>query len=153
VEAATGIASAPGTGAAAAGDSPRNRTTGIVLAHDSNSAAWKAPLLTELSVALARAGFVVMRPLCSWKEVRRQRLVEKALDTAATSPYACNVDRWILAGAGQGSSGRGWQAGRLAGGLGVADALVLVMVTVTVLLLVKKPCVCSCFRWDHWLWV
>lgn len=138
---ASAPASAPAAGtAAAAGDSPRNRTTGIVLAHDSNAAAWKGPLLTELSAVLARAGFVVMRPLCSWKEVRRQRLVEKALDTAATSPYACNVDRWILAGGGQGAAVGGRHAGWV--------ALVTVAVAGDV-----AVCMYSCSSCDHWLLV
>jgi hypothetical protein len=36
-------------------------------------------------------------------EVRRQRAFEKALDAAATSPYARGVRRWVLAGLGGGA--------------------------------------------------
>lgn len=35
----------------------------------------------------------------SSKEGRRQRMYEKALDAAATSPYAGSIDCWVLAGA------------------------------------------------------
>lgn len=37
------------------------------------------------------------------KELRRQRMFEKALDVCATSPYARCVQRWVLAGIGHGA--------------------------------------------------
>lgn len=37
------------------------------------------------------------------KELRRQRLYEKALDVCATSPFARFVQRWVLAGVGHGA--------------------------------------------------
>jgi hypothetical protein len=37
------------------------------------------------------------------KELRRQRLFEKALDVCATSPFARFVQRWVLAGVGHGA--------------------------------------------------
>lgn len=36
-------------------------------------------------------------------EVRRQRVLEKVLDVAATSPFARLVRRWVLAGMGGGA--------------------------------------------------
>ena len=45
------------------------------------------------------AGFLVVRCYCKQKEQRRQRMFEKALDAAATSPFARGVTRWLLAGA------------------------------------------------------
>lgn len=39
-----------------------------------------------------------MRYYCKQKEQRRQRIYEKALDTAATSPFARAVSAWVLAG-------------------------------------------------------
>lgn len=40
-----------------------------------------------------------MRYYCKLKEQRRLRIYEKALDSAATSPFARGVQKWILAGA------------------------------------------------------
>eukprot|EP00884_Botryococcus_braunii_P021688 jgi/Botrbrau1/8202/Bobra.0392s0001.1 len=71
---------------------------GIILAHGNNHTDWKGRLLTELAVSLAEAGFVVMRYCCKLKEQRRMRMFEKALDACATSPFARNIRRWILAG-------------------------------------------------------
>ena len=45
------------------------------------------------------AGFLVVRCYCKQKEQRRQRMFEKALDAAATSPFARGITRWLLAGA------------------------------------------------------
>ena len=45
------------------------------------------------------AGYVVVRYTCKRKEQHRQRMFEKALDAAATSPYCRHVDKWVLAGA------------------------------------------------------
>lgn len=47
-----------------------------------------------------------MRYYCKQKEQRRQRIYEKALDTAATSPFARAVKSWVLAGEGKGGEGR-----------------------------------------------
>lgn len=44
------------------------------------------------------AGYLVMRCYCKQKEQRRQRMFEKALDAAATSPFARGITRWLLAG-------------------------------------------------------
>lgn len=44
------------------------------------------------------AGYLVVRCYCKQKEQRRQRMFEKALDAAATSPFARGVTRWLLAG-------------------------------------------------------
>ena len=44
------------------------------------------------------AGFLVVRCYCKQKEQRRQRMFEKALDAAATSPFARGITRWLLAG-------------------------------------------------------
>jgi hypothetical protein len=42
-----------------------------------------------------------MRYNSDGKEQRRQRMFEKALDAAATSPYARHVTRWVLLGIGK----------------------------------------------------
>lgn len=39
-----------------------------------------------------------MRFYCKQKELRRQRMYEKALDACATSPFARGISRWVLAG-------------------------------------------------------
>ena len=39
-----------------------------------------------------------MRFYCKQKELRRQRMYEKALDACATSPFARGIQRWVLAG-------------------------------------------------------
>ncbi len=44
------------------------------------------------------SGYLVVRCYCKQKEQRRQRMFEKALDAAATSPFARGVTRWLLAG-------------------------------------------------------
>jgi hypothetical protein len=49
------------------------------------------------------AGHVVVRYHSNGKELRRQRLYEKALDVCATSPFARFVQRWVLAGVGHGA--------------------------------------------------
>ena len=54
-----------------------------------------------LSVVLA--GYIVVRYHSAAKELRRQRMFEKALDVSATSPYARCVQRWVLAGIGHGA--------------------------------------------------
>jgi hypothetical protein len=46
---------------------------------------------------------VVVRYHSDGKELRRQRLFEKALDVCATSPFARFVQRWVLAGVGHGA--------------------------------------------------
>lgn len=48
-------------------------------------------------------GHVVVRYHSDGKELRRQRLFEKALDVCATSPFARFVQRWVLAGVGHGA--------------------------------------------------
>lgn len=51
----------------------------------------------------APTGHVVVRYHSDGKELRRQRLYEKALDVCATSPFARFVQRWVLAGVGHGA--------------------------------------------------
>ena len=55
------------------------------------------------------AGYVVVRYTCKRKEQHRQRMFEKALDAAATSPYCRHVDKWVLAGAAPASLPRKFQ--------------------------------------------
>lgn len=49
------------------------------------------------------AGYVVIRYHSNAKELKRQRMYEKALDVCATSPFARFVQRWVLAGVGHGA--------------------------------------------------
>ncbi|KAL0033064.1 hypothetical protein WJX79_000781 [Trebouxia sp. C0005] len=79
------------------------KEVGIVLGHGSNAADWNGKFLTELAAALASQGYLVVRCYCKQKEQRRQRMFEKALDAAATSPFARGVTRWLLAGLGNGA--------------------------------------------------
>ncbi|KAL3144907.1 hypothetical protein ABBQ32_003417 [Trebouxia sp. C0010 RCD-2024] len=76
---------------------------GIVLGHGSNAADWNGKFFTELAAALAAEGYLVVRCYCKQKEQRRQRMFEKALDAAATSPFARGITRWLLAGIGNGA--------------------------------------------------
>lgn len=79
------------------------KEVGIVLGHGSNAAEWNGKFLTELAAALASQGYLVVRCYCKQKEQRRQRMFEKALDAAATSPFARGITRWLLAGLGNGA--------------------------------------------------
>ncbi|KAL0025699.1 hypothetical protein WJX77_005331 [Trebouxia sp. C0004] len=79
------------------------KEVGIILGHGSNAADWNGKFLTELAAALACQGYLVVRCYCKQKEQRRQRMFEKALDAAATSPFARGVTRWLLAGLGNGA--------------------------------------------------
>lgn len=80
-------------------DASKVRPLGVVLAHGGDAeASWRGPLLEPLACALAAAGHVVMRYYCPLKEQRRHRILEKAADVAATSPYARAVKRWALVG-------------------------------------------------------
>lgn len=51
------------------------------------------------TIHIVFVGFLVVRCYCKQKEQRRQRMFEKALDAAATSPFARGITRWLLAGA------------------------------------------------------
>eukprot|EP00879_Flechtneria_rotunda_P006050 GHRR01006363.1.p1 GENE.GHRR01006363.1~~GHRR01006363.1.p1 ORF type:complete len:476 (+),score=185.34 GHRR01006363.1:2625-4052(+) len=80
------------------------RDIGIVLGHGDKAEDWQGTLLTEIAVTLAQAGYVVVRYLGNTtKELRRQRMFEKALDACATSPFARFVQRWVLGGIGHGA--------------------------------------------------
>ncbi|GMH32674.1 hypothetical protein BSKO_00508 [Bryopsis sp. KO-2023] len=79
------------------------KDVGVALAHGQNAEEWKGKLMTDVAVALAREGYVVVRYYCKQKEQRRQRIFEKALDACATSPFARHVLRWVLAGVGNGA--------------------------------------------------
>jgi hypothetical protein len=78
------------------------KEAGVLLGHD-DPVQWQGALLTGLAVALAEAGYVVVRYHSDGSELRKQRLYEKALDVCATSPFARFVQRWILAGVGHGA--------------------------------------------------
>lgn len=71
------------------------KDVGVILGHGLDATEWKGQLLTELAVALAQAGHVVMRYHCNQKDMRRQRLFEKSLDACATCPFAWRVTRRV----------------------------------------------------------
>ncbi|GAB4817286.1 hypothetical protein N2152v2_004332 [Parachlorella kessleri] len=79
-------------------DASSTRPLGIVLGHGADADDWKGEFLSRIAVTFAKKGYVVMRYYCKQKEQRRQRIYEKALDTAATSPFARGVKAWVLAG-------------------------------------------------------
>lgn len=79
------------------------KSIGVVLSHDLDAAGWRGELLTGLAEALAAEGYLVMRSHCVLKEARRLRAFEKALDAAATSPYAIQITSWVHAGVGNGA--------------------------------------------------
>jgi hypothetical protein len=75
---------------------------------------WRQPVATNPSNQPNQtkppqpSGFIVARevkpsPSANPPEPRRQRALEKVLDTAATSPYARAVRRWAIAGLGGGA--------------------------------------------------
>jgi hypothetical protein len=74
------------------------RDVGIVIAHGADADAQRGPFLTQLAVHLAKRGHVVMRYFCRQKEQRRQRIFERSADTAAASPYARAVSKWVYVG-------------------------------------------------------
>ncbi|KAG2435184.1 hypothetical protein HXX76_007267 [Chlamydomonas incerta] len=102
---------------------PPNYTTdggvkelGVVIAHGDDVSDWRGRLIMDLAIHLARAGFFVMRfiaPHPSTPEPRRVALFEKAVDVAATCPYARAVNRWVLAGLGSGARVAALAAARL----------------------------------------
>eukprot|EP00891_Asterochloris_glomerata_P001205 jgi/Astpho2/1205/fgenesh1_pg.00022_%23_14_t len=79
------------------------KQVGIILGHDIEAHEWKGPLMSELAHSLAAQGFVVGRYCCRTFEVKRRQMYEKALDALATSPVARGVNRWLLAGIGNGA--------------------------------------------------
>lgn len=91
-------------------------TLGTGIQHNGGSSAVSSavgPAVMHCTVTIAKSlsyialfvhpGYVVMRYFCKSKELRRQRLYEKALDVCATSPFARFVQRWILCGVGSGA--------------------------------------------------
>lgn len=71
---------------------------GLIFAHGTDADAQRGPLFNALTNHFARKGFLVMRYYCRQKEQRRQRIFERSADTAAHSPYAKNVKKWIFVG-------------------------------------------------------
>jgi len=63
------------------------------------------PTINPHQTPHAALGYMVAREVGppSASEVRRQRVVEKVLDVAATSPFARLVRRWVLVGFGTGA--------------------------------------------------
>jgi hypothetical protein len=61
---------------------------------------WQQALAAEVAARLAVGGFVVARcsAQTSESEAGAATRFEKVLDACATSPYARNVKRWVLAG-------------------------------------------------------
>lgn len=74
------------------------KNVGLVLAHGNDAEDSKGRFFTELAIHFAKKGHVVMRYYCKQKEQRRQRIFERSVDTAAASPYARNVKKWIYVG-------------------------------------------------------
>lgn len=74
------------------------KSVGVVLGHGTDADDQRGPFLSGLSMHLAKQGHVVMRFYCKQKEQRRQRIFERSADTAATSPYARAVTKWVFIG-------------------------------------------------------
>jgi dienelactone hydrolase len=79
------------------------REVGLLLAHGDDAEGMRGPLLTRLAAHFARQGYVVARYYCRQKEQRRQRILERTADTAALSPYARTVRRWVWVGHANGA--------------------------------------------------
>ncbi|PSC70326.1 GMP synthase [glutamine-hydrolyzing] [Micractinium conductrix] len=77
---------------------------GLVLAHGGDAGeTWKGPLMERLACDFAAAGHAVVRYYCPLKEQRRHRILEKAFDAAASSPYCAAVQRWAFVGLDNGA--------------------------------------------------
>lgn len=74
------------------------KSVGIVLGHGTYAEAQRGQFLTNIAVHFAKHGYVVMRYYCRQKELRRQRIFERSADTAAHSPYARGVKKWVYVG-------------------------------------------------------
>ena len=71
---------------------------GLVLSTEASD--WQQSLASEVAARLSLGGFVVARFASqpSESEASAAARFEKVLDACATSPYARNVKRWVLAG-------------------------------------------------------
>lgn len=80
-------------------DSSCIQPIGILLAHGLEAGDWDSPLMRGLVCRFAAAGHIVMRYHCRQKEARRQRILERALESAALSPLAlATVQQWVIIG-------------------------------------------------------
>lgn len=80
-------------------DSACIQPIGILLAHGLEAGDWDSPLMRGLVNRFAGAGHIVMRYHCRQKEARRQRILERALESAALSPLAlATVQQWVVVG-------------------------------------------------------
>ena len=77
---------------------PQGKDLGLVLSTE--DADWQQALAAEIATCLAAAGFVMARSSAQPAETEASggARFEKVLDACATSPYARNVKRWVLAG-------------------------------------------------------
>lgn len=72
---------------------------GILLAHGADADDWDSALMREIVNRFASAGHIIMRYHCRQKEARRQRILERALESAALSPLAlATVEQWVVIG-------------------------------------------------------
>jgi predicted esterase len=74
------------------------KSVGVVIAHGVNAELQRGPLLGSLATHLAKQGYVVMRYFCKQKEQRRQRILERSVDTVVASPYGRGVKKWVFIG-------------------------------------------------------
>ena len=75
------------------------RPIGLLLAHGADADDWDSALMRALVERFAAAGHIVMRYHCRQKEARRQRILERALESAALSPLAlASVEQWVVVG-------------------------------------------------------
>lgn len=74
------------------------QTVGLIFAHGTNADDQRGPLFNALTNHFCKKGYLVMRYYCRQKEQRRQRIFERSADTAAHSPYAKHVKKWIFVG-------------------------------------------------------
>ena len=79
------------------------RSVGIILGHGNNAEEQRGVLLEGIATYFAARGHVVMRYYCRQKEMRRQRIYERSVDTAAFSPYARSVNKWVYCGHANGA--------------------------------------------------
>jgi hypothetical protein len=74
------------------------KSVGVVIAHGVDAELQRGPFLSSLATHLAKQGYVVMRYYCKQKEQRRQRILERGVDTVVASPYARGVKKWVFIG-------------------------------------------------------
>jgi dienelactone hydrolase len=76
---------------------------GLMIGHGNDAEDQRGQLLDTLAVHFAQRGHIVMRYYCRQKEMRRQRIYERTVDTAAFSPYAREVTKWVYCGHSNGA--------------------------------------------------